>query len=201
MLCSDVCCIAEIILQRPIGSALYWAWLVKVLSGLLPDCLSICPGSAYCPCCPLILGRLFLEPQKPRDNRTHDNRPRDNNSPPSSLLQKSEYEYALDHVGGIRCCESNESPQLTHFGDSTVNIKESFQVLFTCRVRICSVRCTCYQRGVAVLGCGQFLPFIIKRIFPCSFGKVLVKCRQNVANKLFISRYFNPVVAIHPATN
>ena len=83
MLCSDVCCIAEIILQRPIGSALYWAWLVKVLSGLLPDCLSICPGSAYCPCCPLILGRLFLEPQKPRDNRnhdnrTHDNRPRDN---------------------------------------------------------------------------------------------------------------------------
>ena len=47
MLCSDVCCIAEIILQRPIGSALYWALLVKVLSGLLPDCLSICPGSAY----------------------------------------------------------------------------------------------------------------------------------------------------------
>ena len=30
------------------------------------------------------------------------------------------------------------------------------------------------------------------------FGKVLVKCRQNVANKLFISRYFNPVVPIHP---
>ena len=34
--------------------------------------------------------------------------------------------------------------------------------------------------------------------------KVLVKCRQNVANKLFISRYFNPVVPVHlyvPATN
>ena len=27
--------------------------------------------------------------------------------------------------------------------------------------------------------------------------KVLVKCRQNVANKLLISRYFNPVVPIH----
>ena len=24
-------------------------------------------------------------------------------------LQMSEYEYGLDHVGGIRCCESNES--------------------------------------------------------------------------------------------
>ena len=26
---------------------------------------------------------------------------------------KSEYEYGLDHVGGIRCCESNESPEQT----------------------------------------------------------------------------------------
>ena len=30
---------------------------------------------------------------------------------------------------------------------------------------------------------------------------VLVKCRQNVANKLFISRYFNPVVPVHPCAN
>ena len=33
---------------------------------------------------------------------------------------------------------------------------------------------------------------------------VLVKCRQNVANKLFISRHFNPVVPTYPcvlATN
>ena len=36
VLCSDVCCIADIILQRPIASALYWAWLVRVLSGLFP---------------------------------------------------------------------------------------------------------------------------------------------------------------------
>ena len=64
---------AGIILQRPIARALYWAWLVKVLSGLLPACLTVCPGSACCPCCPLILGRLFFEPQKPRDNRNHDN--------------------------------------------------------------------------------------------------------------------------------
>ena len=34
VLCSDVCCIAEVILQRPIASALYWAWLVRVLFGL-----------------------------------------------------------------------------------------------------------------------------------------------------------------------
>ena len=26
---------------------------------------------------------------------------------------------------------------------------------------------------------------------------VLLKCRQNVANKLFISRYFNPVMPLH----
>ena len=64
---------AGIILQRPIARALYWAWLVKILSGLLPACLTVCPGSACCPCCPLILGRLFFEPQKPRDNRNHDN--------------------------------------------------------------------------------------------------------------------------------
>ena len=94
---------AGIILQRPIARALYWAWLVKILSGLLPACLTVCPGSACCPCCPLILGRLFFEPQKPRDNRNHDN------TTLSSLQQKSEYEYGLDHVGGIRCCESNES--------------------------------------------------------------------------------------------
>ena len=24
-------------------------------------------------------------------------------------VHKSEYEYGLDHVGGIRCCESNKS--------------------------------------------------------------------------------------------
>ena len=29
-------------------------------------------------------------------------------------LQKSEYEYGLDHVGGIRCCESNESQLITN---------------------------------------------------------------------------------------
>ena len=91
MLCLDVCCVAEIILQRPIGSALYWAWLVKVLSGLLPDCLSICPGSAYCPCCPLILGRLFLEPQKPRDNRNHDNRTHDNRPRDNRTLRQVRY--------------------------------------------------------------------------------------------------------------
>ena len=43
-------------------------------SGLLPACLSVCPGSACCLGCPLILGRLFFEPQKPHDNRNHDNR-------------------------------------------------------------------------------------------------------------------------------
>ena len=64
---------AGIILQRPVARALYWAWLVKVLSGLLPACLTVCPGSACCLCCPLILGRLFFEPQKPRDNRNPDN--------------------------------------------------------------------------------------------------------------------------------
>ena len=41
VLCSDVCCIAEIIIQKPIASALYWAWPVKVLSGLLPACASV----------------------------------------------------------------------------------------------------------------------------------------------------------------
>ena len=51
---------AGIILQRPIARALYWAWLVKVLSGLLSDCLSVCPGSACCLCFSLILGRLFF---------------------------------------------------------------------------------------------------------------------------------------------
>ena len=30
--------------------------------------------------------------------------------------------------------------------------------------------------------------------------KVLVKCRQNVANKLFIIRYFNPAVPTHLRT-
>ena len=34
----------------------------------------------------------------------------------------------------------------------------------------------------------------VKRTCLTLFVKVLVKCRQNVANKLFISRYFNPVV-------
>ena len=32
------------------------------------------------------------------------------NSPSSSQNLKSEYEYGLDHVGGTRSCESNESP-------------------------------------------------------------------------------------------
>ena len=80
---------------------------MKVLSGLLPACLTVCPGSACCLCCPLILGRLFFEPQKPRDNRNHDNTTL--RQVCKTLLQKSEYEYGLDHVRGIRCCESNES--------------------------------------------------------------------------------------------
>ena len=67
VLCSDVCYIVEIILQRPRAStsALYRAWLAKVLSGLLEDCLSVCPGSACCLCCPLILAKdsFFLSPQ------------------------------------------------------------------------------------------------------------------------------------------
>ena len=102
---------AGIILQRLIARALYWAWLVKVLSGLLQACLTVCPGSACCLCCPLILGRLFFEPQKPRDNRNHDNTTL--RQVCKTLLQKSEYEYGLDHVGGIRCCESNKSRMKT----------------------------------------------------------------------------------------
>ena len=52
---------------------------------------------------------------------------------------------------------------------------ESFQVLFTCRVYTLS--CTrATKEALRFWGCGQFLPFIIKRIlgikriFPCSFG-------------------------------
>ena len=33
-------------------------------------CFSVCPGSACCPCCPLILWKSFFEPRKPRGNRT-----------------------------------------------------------------------------------------------------------------------------------
>ena len=43
------------ILKRPIAGTLYWAWLVRVLSGLFAAGLSVCPGSACCLCCPLIL--------------------------------------------------------------------------------------------------------------------------------------------------
>ena len=99
---------ADIILQRSIASTLYWAWLVRVLSGLFPACLSVRPGSACCPCCPLnpfssleslMVTELVI-------NRTHDKQ--------NSLLRykfaKIEYyEYGLDHVGGTRRCESNES--------------------------------------------------------------------------------------------
>ena len=81
---------------------------MKVLSGLLPDCLSVCPGFTFCLCCPLILGRLFLERQKPRDNRTHDKRTL-RQVRKYLIPQKFEYEYGLDHVGDIRCIESNES--------------------------------------------------------------------------------------------
>ena len=47
---------------------------MKVLSGLFPACLSVCPGSACCLCCPLTLCKPFFEPRKLRDSRTHDNR-------------------------------------------------------------------------------------------------------------------------------
>ena len=44
VLCSDACCMADIILQRPIASAVYWAWLVRLgtfwLIPSLPQCLS-----------------------------------------------------------------------------------------------------------------------------------------------------------------
>ena len=55
------------------------------------------------------------------------------------------------------------------------------------------------QKTVAVTG----LQTTWFHVTPCTaenenLGKVLVKCRQNVANKLFISRYFNPVVPTHP---
>ena len=99
VLCSDVCCIAEIILQ----SALHWTWLVRVLSGLFPACPSVCPGSECCLCCPLhlvtfssiesfVITELIIAEL-------------------SCLLQvrKLQYEYELDHVGGTRCCERNES--------------------------------------------------------------------------------------------
>ena len=99
VLCSDVglCCIAEIILQRPYSKR----GLACESTFWLPACLSVCPGSARCLCCPLILERL---PQKSLVITL-----------PSlqTLLQKSEYEYGLDHVAGIRCCESNESPVKT----------------------------------------------------------------------------------------
>ena len=64
------------ILQRPIAMTVYWAWLVRVLSGLFPACLwvSVYPSSACCLCCPLILWKPFIEPWKLHDNRTHDNR-------------------------------------------------------------------------------------------------------------------------------
>ena len=65
--------------------------------------------------------------------------------------------------------------QLTLFGDSTVNIKSTRRAFgsFLLAEYICY---HVHVLGVAVLGCGQFLPFIIKRIlgikriFPCSFG-------------------------------
>ena len=88
-LCSDICCIAEIILQRSIASTLYWTWLVRVLSGLFPACLSVCPGSECCLCCPLHLVTTELSVKFAKLN--------------------SEHEYGLDHMGGTRCCESNKS--------------------------------------------------------------------------------------------
>ena len=54
-----------------------------------------------------------------------------------------------------------------------------------------AVMYTCYQRGVAVWGCGQFLPFIvkrilgIKRIFPCSFGNKRMRLLTRVYGSLW----------------
>ena len=41
----------------------------------------------------------------------------------------------------------------------------------------------------AVCACSEFVKLFLRNL-----QKVLVKCRRNVANKLFISRYFNPVL-------
>ena len=74
-------------------------------SWLTPS-LSVCPGSACCLYCPLILGRLLFEPQKPCDNRT----PITELSVKLAKLTTQVWVWIwLDHVGGIRCCESNES--------------------------------------------------------------------------------------------
>ena len=87
--------------------------------------------------------------------------------------------------------------QLTLLGDSTVNIKSTRRAFGFFLPAEYTVMYTCYQRGVTVLGCGQFLPFIIKRIlgikriFPCGFG--------NKHMRLLTRVYSNPVPRPHPA--
>ena len=96
VLCSDVSCIPEIILQRPIASLLYWTWLVRVLSGLFPARLSVCPGSECCLCCPLHLVTTLFWAELVLNNRTVCK---------IKILSMN----MVNHVGGSRCCESNES--------------------------------------------------------------------------------------------
>ena len=99
---------AEIILQRPIGlvSALYWTWLVRVLSGLIPACLSVCPGSECCLC---VVSTSCDNPFLSLESFVITELMITELSVKFAKLQNSEYEYGLDHVGGTRCCESNKS--------------------------------------------------------------------------------------------
>ena len=79
VLCSDVCCIA---------SALYWDWLLRVLSGLFPACLSVCPGSFVLSFHPVKILESLVETELL--------------SCVKSAKNKIEYEYGLDHVGSAR---------------------------------------------------------------------------------------------------
>ena len=65
--------------------------------------------------------------------------------------------------------------QLTLFGDFTVNIS--------------AVMLHVQPEALQFWGCGQILPFIIKRIFPCSF--------ENKHMRLLTREYGNLILSVH----
>ena len=120
VLSSNSCCIADIILQDLV-SFLYWAWLVRVFSGLIPACLSVCPSSACCLCCPQMLSRLLLEPQ----HRTHDNKSLSQVCKLMSLHSGwMQYEYGSDHVGDTRRSANNDSRLLLLITSNALKLRQ-----------------------------------------------------------------------------
>jgi len=104
---------AEIILQRPIASALYWTWLVRVLSGSiipsLPQCLSwlwmlsvlfstSCDNPFLAKLESFVITELVTTELSVKVRKT----------------TKFWVWIWLDHVGGTRCCANPGSDPIVH---------------------------------------------------------------------------------------